>query len=373
MEENVNQKITGEEKVRYLACLDRFLYALQKNLYQQDAKHLATLQAFGVANNWDWARLPEQESTYAEISSLVEIIRENYRWFDWITNQGEKNRGYFEELTISSESGLPWAFDFIELHRLKTQSEELLAKMPSYEECAGKIKETLLEDKVPVLQLDEEIKKFHVSAMKRNFLEQLQTVRLLGWESSKYSLEPCARKVKTLGGESLWNIVYATFSPASGMFQIYLIDTWQDILEPQITETEHGTVISDALKNSFNFGKDNAAWYVLKCLDDSFKSLHPVHVSSALIGPFENKFLTKSDEIKALPITSQLLKEDKETGLLRFSRQYSYAPNHEDTAEGLRQIIYRENWSDEVIVCPGKYSSRVADSVLGTAVRILEV
>ena len=71
-----------------------------------------------------------------------------------------------------------------------------------------------------------------------------------------------------------------------------------------------------------------------------------------------------------LQATKEIVAENSNAGLLRFSRQYSYAPNHEPFGEDLKQIIYKEDWRDEIIVCPARYLSKVSHSVLGTNVRI---
>ena len=153
-----------------------------------------------------------------------------------------------------------------------------------------------------------------------------------------------------------------------------MIDAWQDIRDPQITETEPGRgKISRELERSFTFGRDNVAWYILKTLDERFQGLHPVHVTRALIGPFETRYLTKPGSIKRLPVTDDILAHDPHAGLLRFSRQYAYAPNHEEHKETVRQVIHREPWADEFIVSPTRYAPKVSASVLGTNVRIIEM
>jgi len=208
--------------------------------------------------------------------------------------------------------------------------------------------------------------------MKRSFLEQLQDTELLGWQSTGHSFLR-AEKVRPLGGEELWNLSLIRYDLASSMFQLYVMDIWQDLRDKQITEEKNGEIkVSSQLQQALRFGKDNAAWYILKEIDQQFKSLHPVHVSRALVGPFENKYLTKPDS-PPLSITRELLAEDQNVGLFRFSRQYSYAPNHETHGKELRQIIHRDDWRDEFIICPARYSSRVGKSVLGTNVKILEI
>ncbi len=363
--------INGEEKVRYLSQLDNSLVTLAKSLgAETNELNTAALRAFGQQNNWDWNRLPRQECTYQNLSQLVERVRQEYKWFDWCINPKDNslNRGYYDEIRVSSESGLPWVFDFIELRRLKNDGPRMLKKMPSYADCACSLKQLLLEDTVEISEVPGKAREIQKSAMKRSFLEQLGEHEVLGVDTSGFSLEPRAKKIISLGGEELWNVVCMRYSPSSSQFQIYVVDVWQDIREPQITEN-HGVVsVSPALANSFRFAEDNAAWYIMRCIDENFRSLHPVHVSRGLVGPFENKYCNG----KVLPITKELLADDSNAGLLRFSRQFSYAPNHESVGGENRQIIYRDDWRDEAIVCSAGSASRVSKSVLGTNVRVFE-
>ena len=65
-----------------------------------------------------------------------------------------------------------------------------------------------------------------------------------------------------------------------------------------------------------------------------------------------------------------ILKEDPNFGLLHFKRQYSYAPNQTSQKGETRQVIYHQDWNDEIIVCPSQHSSAVAKSLLGTNIRV---
>ncbi len=365
--------LTGEAKSAYLRRLDLALGVLAKEL-SCTPQISQKLKDFGDKEGWDWSRIPAK-NTYGLITQQVQRIQEEYRWFDWNYNAEDpsKNRGYFTEVNISTQYGLPWFLNFTTLHRLRKEAPELLKRIPACSELAKQLKDTLLEDVLETEAVPDKTKKLHQQAMKRNFLEQLKDAELLGWESSKYCLTPKVTKLVSLGVEELWNLTFARYSPATGMFQAYAIDLWQDMRDKQIKETENGTVISPLLDRALDFSKDNAAWYVIQEIDDRFDSLHPVHVSKCLIGPFENRYLTYPQDIEPLPITTELLKEDSDAALLRFSRQYSYAPNSQETDGKVRQIIYREDWRDEVIVCPAAYAPRVASSVLGTNVRIFEM
>jgi len=188
-------------------------------------------------------------------------------------------------------------------------------------------------------------------------------------------MKPEARLVQRLGGEDLWNITFINYSPASSHFHLYVIDVWQDIREPQITlhEDNKTGIVSLPLSETLHFADENAAWYILETIDTRFRSLHPVHVSRAIIGPYENKYRVKPETVPALDIARTLIAEDPTTNILRFARQYAYAPNHRTVDEELRQIVAKENWRDEMIVCKGAYAPRVSQALLGRNVRIIEM
>ncbi|MBI5066196.1 hypothetical protein HZA97_08225 [Candidatus Woesearchaeota archaeon] len=366
-------EIKNGEKARYLHQLDRALSALVTGLKIEKPED-QDLKEFGDTNNWNWNRLPRENKTYEIIADLVERVRQEYRWFDWQINSEKpsQNKGYFSKLELSAISGLPWLFNFVELHRLRKTAKELLKDSQDYASLAKELRKLLMEDYVELEQVAVKSREISEKAMKKNFLEQIQGAELLSWESTSYSKKPEARLILSLGGEQLWNVSFVKYSPAPSMFEIYVVDLWQDVREPLITEANGKTVVSPVLERAFDFGRDNAAWYILKTLDEKFKSIHPVHVSRALIGPFENKYLTNPDNIQPLPITGELLKEDPNTALLRFSRQYCYAPTHKVEGEEFRQVVPKQNWTDEIIVCPSHLSSRVSRSILGTNVRIFE-
>lgn len=367
--------IEGKEKSIFLFDLDNALSVLAKNLsYETDAQHIASLIAFGKKENWDWQRLARPANTYRTFAELVEMARQAYKWFDAVIDTADcsKNRSYFDSISISAESGLPWVYDFIDLQRLQSEADKILSSTPSYSDNVDKLQRLLLEDYVELCDVESEAGKIHASALKRSFLEQLKAAQLLGFEAGGYSLAPQAKKILSLGGEELWSIVCIRYSMSSSLFQAYVLDVWQDIREPQISEDGETAVVSPALASTLRFGDENAAWFMLKTIDDRFKSLHPVHVSRALIGPFENKY-RNHPLAKRLDVATKLLAEDENFCLLRFSRQYSYAPNHIGDGDRCRQVIHQDDWRDEMLVCPAKYSSRVSKSVLGTNVRIFEM
>ena len=370
-----NHSLTGEEKTRYLHQLNDALTVLANSYTSSHDELSPALKTFGEKNDWNWSRLPSQPKTNQTIGELLNLVRREYQWFDCQDHEQDpaQNQGYFENIDVSAEAGLPWSFDFISLHRLRGEARSRLEKMPSYEDTALELRSLLTEDFVDMGEVPARVKEIHKTAMKRNFLEQLQSAALLGWESTGYSLPPQARKISSLGGEELWNISLIRYSPASSMFQLFTLDLWQDIREPQITMSDKGTpIVSPKLDAALKFGEDNAAWYIIQSIDEKFLSLHPVHVSRGLVGPFENKYLTKPDQIKTLPITAELLKGDQKAALLRFSRQYAFAPNHQEVEGRLQQVVYREDWREEAIVCSARYASRVASSVLGTQVKVIQ-
>ncbi len=377
MPEIPEHSLYKDEMANYLYRLDSALKTLAEGLVTQENKHQeGLLRAFGEDKQWDWTRLPKNEQIYPTIAKLVERIRKEYQWFAWqeFPDDSKNNQGYFEQLNINTESGLPWMYDFMQLHRLKREATAMLLEIPGFEESAYNLRTLLTSDTEDISRVKEKAAELHKKAMNRNFLEQLHEAELLGWELGKYSLPPQATRLLKLGVEELWNLHFIQYSPGSSMFEMYMIDTWQDVREPQIQEGDYGKgMVSAELQSALKFSPNNAAWFILRSIDEKFPGLHPVHVSRALVGPFENRYLTRPDEIPTLPVTRELLKENPDAGLLRFSRQYSYAPNHVEENEELRQVIHRENWSDEIIVCPGRYSSTVAKSVLGTQVRVFEM
>ncbi len=368
MAANAFTEIEGREKDSYLSSLDNALQVLVLNLksvkngYVDDA-----LRRFGDKNKWNWQRLPREMNVNARLADMVQTVRENYAWLGDSISENEtlNNRAYFDAVELSTESGLPWIYSFMQLHKLQKGANDALAGLPGYEKLASDLREVLLEDKVPIGDVAGSADRIHRNALKRNYLEQLAVANLLNWEAGEKS-RPLVVKIADQGSESLWSISYIRFSPATGTFHCYIIDAWQDILNPLIFEDE----ISPRLDASLQFGEGVPAFYMLASLDHQFSSLHPVHVSRGIIGPFESKYI--GEQGRLLGITAELLEQDPNAMLLRFKRQYALAPNHQETSDGLRQIIYRQDWNDEVIVAPAQYASRVAHSLEGTSVRIFQ-
>ena len=377
MNEDLNfHKVRGEEKDRYLSMLDRSLEVLAQGLVDQDiTRQKQVLSEFGKENEWDWGRLPGQEQICKSIAKNVERIRQEYLWFHTLIDpkDPEQNRGYFDEIGISKNSGMPWIFNFVTLNRLKREIEAEFGKLPSYVDAVKELKKTVLEDYVDVDDVEAKLEEIHKGALKRSFLEQLADAELLRKDSSATYTTPEATKIKSMGAEELWNITYMKLNHGTGTFEIYSIDLWQDNREQHITEDAEGTKVSERFRTSLSFSQKNHAWYILRRIDQNFKSLHPVHVTRATVGPFENKYLTATTrDTKLLSPVQRILETDAEAGVLRFTRQYSLAPNHNEIHGKLRQEVYQKNWSDEIIVCPGKYSSTLGHMILGTDVKIFE-
>lgn len=367
--------LSGKEQNRYTQQLDSCLKALAQGLDNSDQR-FSSLKQFGDEQQWNWNRVPLQQKTYQSLARMVEKVRENYQWFQWRDDHLDpiQNCAYFDKIEVGAESGLPWLFQMMELHRAQQEAPKALERLPSYQKAALSLQNLLLTDYLDLDKVKAAADAIHLTALNRNYLELLQSFGLLAWDSSELSSEPQATKLVPLGVEDLWSISLIRYSPGSGLFHAYLIDLWQDRLQPQITEiegTDQGMVSSD-LQKMLKFSEENAAWYILKTIDQRFPSLHPIHVSRAIIGPFENKYLTQPTEFRKLPLTDELIKQDQNVGLLRFNRQYSYAPNKELVDGISRQIISTQNWNDEIIVCPGAYSSAIAQSILGTDIRIFK-
>ncbi len=369
--------IKGGEKNAYMRQVNSALAALvsavsgTKNIVLTE-----TLREFGKKHEWDWSRIPNIVDNPAALAEQIKLVQEQYQWLDWLTfpNEPQMNRGYVDEIEINSNTGLPWQYNFITLQRLKEQSPQLLEEMPSYDQSAQQLADMLKTDDVSIDQVVMQAGNIQTAAMKRNFLEQLTNAELVGYNLIGKCKEPKAVKIERRGGETCWAINLVSYSLASGMFQIYIIHAWEEMLHSSyFTETENGVEIAPMLKASLNFSEENTGWFIISKLDEDFPGLHPFHVTRALIGPFENRFLTSSSNpYQRLPVTGAILKDDQNAGILRASIQYSFAPNTINTKEGVKQELYMEDWRDEFIVCPSQYSAQVSGSVEGQKVRVVK-
>lgn len=366
--------LSGNERAEYFASLQRNLRVLatslaeEKNSYQE-----AQLAEFGRQKGWNLDRLPPVDFTYKILSKLIKGVCEQYSWLSDVVDKenSECNRGYFDKSMISVESGLPWVFDFVELHRVNREAPTLLANLPSYDNMVKRAVAVLSGDTFSIDESRTRAFEMHRSAMKRSFLEQIASAELYPWEGVSGGIF-YAQKIIPLGAETLWNVHGVRYLPNAHMFEAYVVDAWQDSSAPAVIK-ENGAntsgIVAPELIKEFNFSIDNAPWFVLRNIDEKFRNLHPVHVSRALIGPFENKHMTNH----LIPVVADVIKEEPDCSVLRFSRQYSYAPNHKVEGSVLRQEIYRETWADEIIVAPSKHSSRIAKGVEGTNVRVIEI
>ena len=356
--------ISGDVKEAYLKTLDNALECAAADFRRRtETKYPDEVVAFG--KDWDFSRLPERQSLFPTIASLLERVREEYCWFSYETSaKPNEQYGYFDELSINKQTGLPWQFDFIELHRLKREAPKLLERQKGYDVCVGDLKALLLSDNVGIADVSKRADKIHHSAMQRAFFERLIGKKIAGWEADDQTQRPGAVMVSDMGAEALWNIQHVFYSRAQGIFHAYVIDAWQDREQPQIAQ-DGG--VSNELAKFLNFADDNSAWYMLKSIDDSFKSLHPVHITRVVVGPFENEYRTN-------PVSMPFLagvKGNRDNPMLRLTMQYSFAPNHVVGETSIRQVIRQEDFSDEIIVAPAKCVSQVAQSVLGNKVRVV--
>ncbi|MBU0666201.1 MAG: hypothetical protein KKC26_02450 [Nanoarchaeota archaeon] len=364
--------VKDKEKERCLSQLDNYLTVLSKNLKGElEEKQLKILETIGD----QYGRMRSHVITYEQLSNMVEQVRQEYRWLatQTDTDNPENNRSYFKEIDMNTETGMPYHTEIIKLNRLKEQAQNKLMELPSYNEAYKLLENIIMQDLIEIENVPNKIKEIQELAMNRNYFEQLKDTELISWKKSN-GLKVDATLIKSMGAEELWNIAWTRYSMSRGLFQTTILDVWQDIVNPQITKvSKKKGEVSDLLKQELDFGEENTAWYMLKTIDDNFLNLHPVHLSKAIVGPFENKYLLKDKPYKPLSITNELLQKDVNTGILRFKRQYIYAPNHQEENGVIKQIIPRKDWSDEIIVCPGKYSPKVSKSVLGTNIRIFEV
>jgi hypothetical protein len=370
--------ISGEEKENYLSGLNKSLGLLSSvvregmTLNQKDA-----IKRFADENKWDLTRLPDMEESHRITADLIDRIIQGYKWFSWDNKNPDasQNKGYFKKIGISVSSGLPWFFDFVTLGRLKKEAEEMLRKIPHYRESALTLQNVLMQDYVETGDVSVVARKHHEDAMKRSFLEKLADSELIGWEQSGRDIKMDVRKTIDLGGETFWNISFAKYSAATGMFEVYVMDVWQDNLgEPHLKETEAGVRISNEFKSHLGgFGIENPAYFVLEDTDERFETIHPVHVSKSLVGPYENKYL-KAPRFSILPGIREHVTANPFDGALRFCKSYFYAPNHRDVNGKARQILgKRENWNEQIVVCPGGYSSSLSKELLGTDLKIVTI
>lgn len=370
--------ISGEEKETYLARLDRSLRVLSNCVREGMTENQRDIiKRYATENRWDPERLPNMDSSHRITADLLDKVASEYRWFLWDNKNADpsQNKGYFKKLGIGVSSGLPWFFDFVSLGRLSGEAKGALKEIPEYSEIASQLCDTLLQDYVETTSVSGATQKYHNDAMKRSFLEKLAGSELIGWEQSGRDIKMNVTKTMDLGGENFWNISFAKYSAAYGMFELYVLDLWQDNLgEAHLFETSEGASMSPELKSHLGgFGVENPAYFVLEDTDEKFETLHPVHVSKSLVGPYENKYLT-APRFNILPGIREHVTANPNDGAFRFCKSYFYAPNHRDIDGRSRQILgKRENWNEQVVVSPTGYSSGLSKEILGTDLKIITI
>lgn len=371
--------IRGDEKSTYLHMLDNALAVLAEGItHLPETRTAASIRKFGESQGWDWEQLPRESRTYATLASMVGRIRDEYRWFDWYidTKDPLRSRGFFDDLDVSTESGLPFGWMHNRLDVLKREASDRLAKMSDYATLADVCAQVLTGDTLSIDQVPDKVFDINNRAMHRSFFEQLDKHEPLEWRVGKFSAPPHAERIMDLGAEELWQVQYMTYSMASSTFQLYVVDFWQEKAKPIATHQSgaRGATVDDAFVQALSFGVDNESWYMVLDLDNKFESAHPVHVSRATLGPFESKYLKRAGNgFQPIPVVNQLRQQEPELAVLHFKRQYSFAPNQEAAGATVRQVVHHDDWSDYFLVVPGAYASQVAEGVQGSQVTVLEM
>jgi hypothetical protein len=368
--------LENSERIRYLTQLDSALDALIKGLALEKEAFPKEIVEFGNKNQWKWTRLPTQMTIFSTLTEMVKKVRAQYDWFnDKVDPRNPmNNRAWFDKIDVSPESGLPWVYDIIALHRLKADSAKMREQMLDYPVIADNLSKLLTQDYAETSAVKAKAQATQREAMKRSFLEQIANAELLGWKAEEHSMAPKARLVADLMVEKLWNLSFVRFNPGNNFYELFVIDTFtddQDQLIKQTSATEGE--VSKRLQDSLVFGGTNDAPYMLRYLDSTFDTLHPVHLTRMIIGPFETKYLTKPHRgFEMLEPTAEIMKGNLNLGVLRCKRQYTYAPNSEQSDETIRQVTYDNDWNQEFIVCPAAHASEIAQKILGTDIRVIE-
>src|SRR3989338_1757821 len=366
--------LQGNKKDLYLNNIHSALAALESKLSQSNENE--SVREFGEANKWQMERLVQGKSPQSVLSSLVGKIRQNYAWLGSRNelHEPEQNSRWFDEVQIDSESGLPWVFDFVELHRLKRESRTLLRQYATEKEYLHELVRLLMGDETRAEDVPQKARDLQEFCRKRNFLERIRDAPLLSWELGKLSEAPCATLIANAGIEQLWRITAIHHHATNGMFEGIVADAWQDSEGTDIKRNDSSSTVSDRLQQALMFAEQNPAWYVLQQIDLLFPKIHPVHISRGILGPCESKYLTNpTKERGLLPTTPEIISCDSDALFLRFKRQYSYAPNRLDEAGKMPvQIVHQQDWHDEYIMSPAAYVSSVAQRILGAKVHVIE-
>ncbi len=336
------------KRKQYMARLDAVLETLQLSL------------SSGQPGN-----LP-QEKVNGRLATLIGDIRETYRWFGpSIDEHGRMD--YFQDIRPGEKSGLPGTFDLIALHKLKSDAPAILSKMPDYHALASTLQSMLMSDMIPVDDVAARTQIIADDASRRHYLEHLVDADILRWKSSDIRIK--AERTRVMGVEELWNISFAAYTPSLEAFQLYSIDLLQDRSDVLLSESDGIVTVDPRLMQALNYSTGNAAWYVLRDLDERFPSIHPVHVTKALLSPYTGGDLQGSD---SLPACKAISDEDGDATFIRLTRASALSSGQEVIDGNLRQIVPREDRIEEYIACPARYSARLSRTILGDNVRIIE-
>lgn len=386
---NRSLKLKGEIKNQYLANLDSSLARVAEALRSEKALELVPeIREYGAANNWDWSVLNLYDTSNTDIFSssntdlakLVDRAREEYAWFDWVDNNKDPslNKGFFTELTISEETGLPAESNFIALKNIQEDWKKKIESIPSYDTMASNLLLAARSDSIKPSKLKEYFMNIQTNGMKRNFLEQIKNANLIDWNVTGTNYFVVAEEKRTLGLSDNWSISALNYDAISGMFHAYILDIEQDLRDDRIPliykESGKEPVIALELLNKLKRPVVVPAYRILADLDEQFSTLHPVKVIRLVLGTYENKYLSPSSAyFKPLNVTKNILKQDPSAGIFRAMLQYSFAPNNDSIyKDTIRQDVPLEEWSDVFCVVPSQYSSRVA-SLKGDRLIVLDL
>ncbi|HLP79597.1 MAG TPA: hypothetical protein VK158_03110 [Acidobacteriota bacterium] len=371
--------ITGSEKERYLDSLDASLSVLCHNLKNEQLFRKESVEAVARASSWDWSRLPSFNHTSDILVTQLQRVRNMYDLMRSITTDPTpaKNRSHLRELGISTESGLPWYSSITDIIIHKERRDEFLNSLPQYDALALKLQDLLSSDEVDMTEVAQHADKIYQTALQRNYFEYLGDQLLIGPADMQKKDSIIVKKEIDLGVETLWSVSSIQYSRARGMFQIYVMDLWEDVPaegdEPFVKKEGEGVdTLSDKFAREFDFSENNDAWYMLQKIDEEYPTIHPVHMTRLLVGPFDNQYFTSPQGFKPFPVSLALIDKDKEFDLLRCSRDYAYAPNAEVRQGRTFQKIHRMKWNDLFSVTKAKYAGTVAEHLLGAQSYLFE-
>ncbi len=350
------QALHGPQKEAYLCGFLLALEALTEGVRDMAGRAGALLlEDFARSERWDLSRLPDPSHWRQHLGDQLGALAEHYSWLG--------KPGSQQALNADPRSGMPWAFDLVELQRSKTEAASALAKLPTFEALQSRYRELLLLDTTPDDQVLPQVRALCQQARHRDYLQRLSEAPLIDWRSQAENIQ--FSRLKTLGGESLWLLGVIRFFPEQSTFSLATVALWQDIREEVLGGP--GPLPAE-LRNALRFSWDTAPVTLIERIDRAFGSLHPVHASIAQLGPYER---AGAPVARAL-LPPNALPEDPSRGVLRLNIQYTLAPNHEEQDGELRQKTYPRPWIDEFVTCPVGHASALAHAVLGTQLIVLE-